>query len=200
MSETSQSRNHTRRPRIAQRDTTSIEVALLSIVFFTAIFGIIELSRLLYVYNTLQEVTRRAAALAVNVYPNDTAAINSSKQSAIFRNSPGELILASPVTDQHVRLDYLRFDLSVMPTSTWPANAVTNRLICAGPPHAANCIRFVQAQICEPGTGDDCQAVNSQMLIPLLDWTVKLSKSTTIAAVETLGYVPGTAPPPCPCP
>lgn len=195
-----------RRPPIAQRGSTSIEVALLSLAFFTLIFGVIEVSRHLYVFNTLQEVTRRAAAVAVNVYPTDTAAMSSLKQQAIFRRSPGELALAPPVSDQHVRIDYLAFDLTQIPQGSWPPDAATNRLICTSNPHAPNCIRFVRARICVPDGGDACAAVNSQMMIPLFAWVVNLSKATTIAHVETLGYIPGTPPPttpppiPCPCP
>lgn len=202
MSAASAPRRRHRRPPINQRGTTAVEVAMLSIVFFVLIFGIIEFSRLLYVYNTLQDVTRRAAAYAVNVYPRDAAAIAKLKQQAIFRDSPGGLLLAPPVTDEHVRIDYLRFDLSVIPPSDWPVDAAMNRLICAGNPRAVNCIRFVQAQVCTPDGGSACTSVTSAMLIPLFNWTVKLTRSTTIAPAETLGYVPGTPPssPPCPCP
>jgi hypothetical protein len=60
------------------------------------VFGIIEVSRLLFVYNTLQEVTRRAAAAAVNVYPGNAVALAKVKQDAVFRDSPGELVLGRP--------------------------------------------------------------------------------------------------------
>lgn len=200
MSETNKSGGRRKSPPIKQRGTTSIEVALLSLVFFTLIFGIMEISRLLYVYNTLQEVTRRAAALAVNVYPRDTAAISDLKQRAIFRQSPGTLLLAPPVSDQHVRIDYLGFNLSQISQGSWPADAAENRLICSGNPHAARCIRFVRARICTPGPEDDCVSVTSELMIPLLPLQARLSRATTIAPVETLGYVPGTPPPPQPCP
>jgi hypothetical protein len=187
-----------RRPCLSQSGTTAVEFALVATIFFTFVFGIIETARLLYVFNTLQEVTRRAATAAIDIYPRDTAAIEKVKQEAVFRTSSGDLVLAPPITDSHVRLSYLRFDLSEIPTSSLPDDAARNRQICSGNPHAANCIRFVQAQVCNPSVMGSCEAVTSQMILPLIDLRVPLHKATTIVPVGSLGYVPGT-PPPCPC-
>jgi hypothetical protein len=189
-----------RKPGSRESGVAAIEFALLAFTFFTFVFGIMEVSRLLFVYNTLQEVTRRAAAAAVNVYPSDTTAIAKLKQDAVFRNSPGGLLLAPPVTDQHVRLDYLRFDLSVIPEGSRPASAASNRAICMANPHASNCIRFVQASVCDPASARVCNAVKSDIVFPIVDLGVLLHKATTIAPVESLGYVLGTPPPPVPPP
>lgn len=186
-----------RSPKIYQRGTTAVEFALLAGLFFTFVFGILELARMMFVYNTLQEVTRRAAAAAANVYPMDTSAIAALKQDAVFRKSPGELVLAPPVTDQHIRLSYLTYDLSVITESSWPSDAAKNRQICTGNPHAANCIRFVQAQVCDPAKTGNCSPVTSKMVFPLIGWDLPLHKATTITPVGLLGYVPGT--PPCGC-
>jgi hypothetical protein len=188
-----------RKPSIRESGVAAVEFALLTMIFFTFVFGIIEVSRLLFVYNTLQEVTRRGAAAAVSVYPSDPDAIAKVKQNAIFRDSPGPLLLAAPITDQHVRISYLKFDLSVIPAASWPASAASNRQICMADPHATNCIRFVQVQICDIGATNTCEPVRSQMLLPLIDLRIPLHKATTISQVESLGYVPGTLPPPLPC-
>lgn len=185
------------RPSISQGGTAAVEFTLLALFFFTLVFGVLEVARLLYVYNTLQEVTRRAAAAAVHVYPTDTDGVASLKQHAIFRDSPGELVLAPPITDSYIRLSYLNYDLSTIPQSDWPASAAKNRSICMKNPNASNCIRFVQVQVCDPGTTDTCNAVKSQMLFPLIDLPVLLHKATTIATAESLGYTPGALP--CPC-
>lgn len=190
-----------RHPR-SQAGVAAVEFALLAIIFFMFVFGIVEIARLLFVLNTLQEVTRRAAAAAVGVYPRDTQEIDKIKRNAVFRSSPGDLILAPPVTDEHVRLDYLRFDLTVIPQASWPDSAAANRQICMMNPRAPTCIRFVQASVCDPSDSDNCNAVRSQMLLPFIDLRVPLHRAATIAPVESLGYVPGTHPPepPCPCP
>lgn len=182
------------RPR-RQAGTAAIEFALVAMVFFTFVFGIIEVSRLLFVFNALQEVTRRAAEAAVNVYPRDTDGIAQLKQWAVFRSSPGELVLGSPVSDGHVRLDYLAYDLSVIPKGAWPSCAAQNRQICMANPQSSSCIRFVQVRICDPAQADNCKRVVSRMLVPIVSLNVPLPRAETIAPVETLGYRAGT--PPC---
>lgn len=199
MSATKLPRRTVQRPPIRQAGTAAVEFALLAVIFFTLVFGIIETARLLFVYNTLQEVTRRAAAAAVKVYPSDTAASAAVRQRAIFRTSPGELVLAPPVTDDHIRLTYLRFDLSVIPQTSWPASASENRRVCMMDFRAANCIRFVQVQVCDTADTSTCNAVTAQMMLPLIDLRMPLHRATTIVPVESFGYVPGTLPPGCPC-
>jgi hypothetical protein len=191
-----------RRPSFAQTGASAIEFALLSVLFFSFVFSILEVARLMYVYNTLQEVTRRAAAGAVNVYPTIDTDVARVKQAAIFRDTPGELVLAPPITDNNIRLDYLRYDLSVIAPASWPSSAANNRAICMANPHAANCIRFVQAQVCDAADTGACTPVRSAMLFPLIDLRVQLHKAVTIAPIESFGYVQGTPPdppPPCGC-
>lgn len=195
---TNLSRRNIRRPLKTQAGTAAVEFALVAIIFFVLAFGIIEVARLLFVLNTLHEVTRRAAAAAVNVYPRDTDATATIRQRAIFRNSPGDLMLAKPVTDEHIRLEYLRFDLTVIPQASWPESAAANRQICMINPRAPTCIRFVQARVCDPGETGQCSRVMSEMLLSLIDLRVPFHRATTIVPVESLGYVPGTLPPPAP--
>lgn len=187
------------RPSNKQAGTAAVEFALLAVIFFSLVFGIIEMARLLFVYNTLQEVTRRAAAAAVKVYPSDTNATAAVRRHAIFRDTPGQLVLAPPVTDEHIRLDYLAYDLSIIPQASWPADASANRRICMMNSSAANCIRFVQARVCDVADTVQCNVVTAEMMLPLIDLRVPLHRATTIAPVESFGYVPGTPPPPCPC-
>lgn len=195
MSATNTSRRIARRPSSTQSGTAAVEFALLAAIFFMLVFGLIETARMMFVYNTLQEVTRRAAAAAANVYPSDTDAIAAVRQYAVFRRSRGPLMLAPPVTDAYIRLDYLRFDLAVIPPASWPASAAANRQMCMLNPRAPTCIRFVQARVCDIEDEDDCNAVTARMLLPLIDLRVPLHRATTIVPAESLGYVPGTPPP-----
>lgn len=174
----------------------AVEFALVAILFFLFVFGILEVARVMYVYNTLQESTRRAAAAAANVYPTDTAAIARLKEDAVFRTSPGQLILGAPVSDSHVRIDYLAYDLSVIPTSALPSCASDNQLICMANPHSASCIHFVEVRICDPSDTSACNPVQSQGMFPLVSLPVSLPTAPTIVPVETLGYKQGV--PPCP--
>ena len=195
MSATKHSRRNALQPLKRQAGTAAVEFALLAAIFLMFVFGIIEVARLLFVFNTVHEVTRRAAATAVDAYPSDTDATDRVRQRAVFRSSPGKLVLAQPITDQHVRLDYLRFDLSVIPQGLWPADAGANRQICMMDPRAPTCIRFVQVRLCDPARTDQCDRVTSERLLPLIDLRVPIHRATTIVPVESLGYVPGTLPP-----
>jgi Flp pilus assembly protein TadG len=191
--------------RLRQEGTAAVEFALLAGIFFTLVFGIIEVARLMYVYGTLQEVTRRAAVAAANVYARDTTSLQKVRQYAIFRDSPGELVLASPVTDANIRIEYLaltrdstsnELSLSKIDTSALPSCAAQNRQICMRDPNANNCIRFVQASVCDTGNLATCDPVTSKMLMPLVDLRVKLHRATTITPAESLGYTAGMSP--CP--
>lgn len=206
MSASDPSRRHLHR---TQRGTAAVEFALLAWIFFTILFGIIEVARMLYVYGTLQEVTRRAASSAAHVYPTDSAGIARLKYAALFRTGPGELPLAPPVSDAHLRIDYLaltrdpdddKLSLALVAPGSIPNSAARNRQVCMANPNAANCIRFVQVRIC--GTADDgdgeCPLVGSRMMLPFVDLRVPLHRATTIVPVESFGYQPGESP--CPCP
>jgi Flp pilus assembly protein TadG len=197
----------TPRPRACRhKGATAVEFALLATVFFALVFGIMEVARLIYVYNTLQEVTRRAAANAVQVFPRDTAGLAQVRHDAVFRSSPGNLVLAPPVTSEHVRIDYLALtrdsssamSLTPIPESLLPSCPGQNRQVCTNNPNAPNCIRFVRVRICDPATASECIAARSGSLVSLVAFGIPLHKATTIARVETLGYQPGT--PPCAAP
>lgn len=189
-------RRHSTRSRTSQSGVAAVEFAIIAIVFFMFAFGIIEIARVMYVYNTLQESTRRAAAAAANVYPTDTAAIARLKEDAVFRTSPGQLFLGPPVSDNHIRIDYLAYDLSVIPTSALPSCASDNQQICMANPHSASCIHFVEVRVCDPSNTSTCVAAQSQAMFPLVSLPVPLPTAPTIVPVETLGYRQGV--PPCP--
>lgn len=201
MSAINRTRAPNRRPKASQSGVAAVEFALLSLVFFTIVFGVIEIARLLFLYNTLQEVTRRGAEAAVRVYPRDPD-FNKVKQNAIFRDSNGELVLGSPITENNVRIEYLallrdntgKLSFSKIADGDLPSCAAQNRSICMGNPNAANCIRFVRVSICDDADTDLCKPVKSKMIVPLVSLPVPLHKATTIATAESLGYVAGTAP------
>ncbi|TIC85246.1 TadE/TadG family type IV pilus assembly protein [Crenobacter intestini] len=53
------------RPSRRQAGTTSLEFALIAVVFFSVLLGIFEFGRLLFTWNSAVEATRRSARLAV---------------------------------------------------------------------------------------------------------------------------------------
>jgi hypothetical protein len=88
-----------------QHGTTTVEFAIVATAAFLILFGVIEISRALFVWNSLTEVTRRGARVAV-VCPRDHSAI---AQIAMF-NAPGSAD-TSPVvtrmTTDNIRVSYL---------------------------------------------------------------------------------------------
>lgn len=94
--------------RSKQAGLVTVEFALIGAVFFMILFGIIEMSRFLFTWNVLDEVTRRAARLAA-VCP--MSAVDNVKQSAVFNSSiiPG-------LAPQHVNIEYLTETLTTTTT------------------------------------------------------------------------------------
>ena len=183
-----------------QHGGAAVEFALLVVIFLMLVFGILEIARLVYLFNTLQEVTRRAAALAVNS-PFGATAREDVQKHALFRDRDGKLVLGAPVTPSHVQLQYLSMArdaagaLTMQVVDPLPANPARNRLNCLADPYGANCVRLVRVRICQPGSGTGCTPVPYQMLFPLVNFTgLNLPRSETLAPAQTMGYVPGDLP------
>lgn len=190
-----------RPPPIKQQGVAAVEFSLVAMIFFLLFFGIIELARAMYICNTLQEVTRRAAALAVNTDFTDTTAMQHVREKAIFRDSPGLLAFGDPINDQNVRIDYLQIPASsTVPVSMvggLPVSPQQNRVNCTRNLNDAQCIQLVRVRICLPGGGDGtCDPVPYKTLVSLIPLPFSLPVSTTIAKVETLGMPSGL---PCGC-
>ena len=177
----------------------AVEFGLVAIIFFTVVFATLELARMEFLLNTLEEVTRRAAAAAANVDYRDTTALRKVQMDAVFRNSSGPLALGTPVTSDNVKIDYLSvskatWDVSHM--STLPACPAGNRLNCTTDPNAGNCIRFVRARVCASmDSGGNCAPLPYQMVFPFFDLSgMKLPSAETIVPAGTLGATAGAMP------
>lgn len=107
-------------------------------------------------------------------------------------------MFAEPVSDAHVKIDYLsvaRDDglLETAPIQILPDSPVNNQEICMTDPNDARCIRLVRVRICQPG-GGDCDPVPYQPLVSLIPFVFPLPISTTITVAETLGKPAGLPP------
>lgn len=188
--------------RHSQSGLAAIEFALLAPVFFLMVFAVIEFARYMYIVNTVQESTRRAASAASLVSHRDTDALARIRQAAVFRSNPGELPFGDPVTDRSVRISYLALirdsggslSLSPIAESSLPLCPRENRRVCMNNPNAPNCIRFVQAQICADDASSECNPVRYSMLVPLFQLAVDIPRATTINVVESLGSMPEGTP------
>lgn len=185
-----------------QRGGAAVEFALVVVIFLTLVFGIMELARAMYICNTLQEVTRRAAALAANTDFSDGTAMQRVRERAIFRDSPGFLAFARPITDAHINIDYLAITrngaslvTAPIPAGALPANPARNQEICMSNPNDAGCIRLVRVRMCVSG-GGQCVPIPYQSIVSLVPLPFPLPVSTTIVTAETLGRPAGAAPVP----
>jgi hypothetical protein len=202
MSETNKRSCSRRPPKLLQNGTAAVEFALLAILFFTIVFGVLEFARVMYVFGTVQEVTRRGAAEAAVTSHRDTAALNRIRQNSIFRDSPGELLLGWPITDRNVRIDYMALtrqnDGSLSATEIGdgqlPACPRRNREICLADPNAPTCIRLVRVRVCADDGATACTPVNYRTFFPLIPFPVKVPRATTISVVESFGSMPEGTP------
>jgi uncharacterized membrane protein len=186
------------RRRTAHGGAFIVEFALLVVAFLTLIFGVIEIARYMYVINTLQEVTRRAASAAANVDFSNEAAKSVVRQNAIFRTASGGLVLADPVSDSSIRIDYLAIVKSngvstptPIPGNALPSSPARNRFICKGHPNDAGCVRLVRVRVCDAGVAGRCEPVRFQTILPFVALPIDLPVSSTIVSAETLGFTAG---------
>lgn len=174
-----------------QVGATAIEFAIVSFLLFTLLFGIVELGRLFYLWNTVQEVTRHAARLAVVSWPVGTTELNIIKEQALFGGSAlpagGEV---NTDNDDTLSIKYyksysdaLAGTNAVQPTGT----AEENLSECVKSP--PSCINFVKATI------SGVQYVPMISLfqgvqfgpIALPDLRINVPPSTVIMPAESLG-------------
>lgn len=178
------------------------EFAFVIIIFFAVVCGVVEVARLLYVFNTLQAVTQRAAAGAANADFGSAAAMAGVRQRAIFRDAAGTLVLGAPVTDDHIRIDYLSLSeaggiaITEMSAASLPSCPANNRVNCLQNPYGPSCIRLVRARVCDPADTGQCRRVAYQPLFSFIPISLSLPRAPAVTNAETLGAAPGQAP--CP--
>jgi hypothetical protein len=101
----------TRQTPTRQRGVAAVEFSVVAVIFFMLFFGIVDIIRALYICNILQEVTRRATALAVNTDFTDAAAMAQVRTQAVFRTTPGMLAFSDPNAADCIQLVRVRICL-----------------------------------------------------------------------------------------
>ncbi|MES2316965.1 MAG: TadE/TadG family type IV pilus assembly protein [Pseudomonadota bacterium] len=180
--------------RRRQRGATAVEFALCSIIFFTFVFGVIELARALYMWNSMIEVTRRAARGAAAADFSDAAQMSQVRHRAMFGDIPGGLPLRGSVTEDNLAIDYLNGNLArVDPLPVCPEENLIN---CATDPDGASCIRFVRVRLCSASAGASCTPVDYDPIISANFFPgapLQYPTFATVTPVATLGHQPGAA-------
>lgn len=193
--------------RAREQGVAAVEFAVVAIIFFLFVFGTIEIARAMYICNTLQEVTRRAAALAATTDFSSSSAMQAVRRQAIFRDSPGPLAFAQPITDDYIKIDYMSIQkagstltMTPIPSGSLPSSPAANYATCVKDRYASNCIRLVRVRVCEPDEGQACTRAPYQTLVSMIPLSFGLPESTTIVTAETLGLPGGVPSDPCECP
>jgi hypothetical protein len=181
------------RPR-SQLGVAAVEFALGSIVFFTFVFGVIELARALYAYSTMVEVTRRAARGAALADFSNASALAGVRRVAMFGDVPGGMPLRGNLREDQLSIDYLNGELErVNPMPACPEQNIIN---CNQDPDGASCIRFVRVRLCSEGGGANCSRVPYEPVIGANFFPgapLHFPTFATVTPVATLGHQPGVA-------
>ena len=179
-----------------QRGSATIEFGLVCLVFMSFLFAMFEYGRLLFLWNTLPEVTQRAARAAAITDFSNPAAMQALRRAALFRSDDSPLPLAPNVSRATIRIEYLWQNAAGVLASLplLPACPMANRINCARESHGPGCISFVRVRLC--GSGADCAALAYEPLRPLVPVPGVMPSASTLVAAESLGYSPGQAP--CP--
>ncbi|MYM41282.1 TadE/TadG family type IV pilus assembly protein [Duganella qianjiadongensis] len=180
---------------VQQRGTLAVEFAVVLVIFLLLLFGLLAVAQGLYVVNTVQEVSRRAAVAAAKTDFSDSAALQQIRQQAVFRSTPGLLAFAAPVSDAHVRIDYLSIakagdgSLSLLPMAVLPASPAASQVACTADPYSSQCVQFVRVRLCDAADTATCQPVQLQCIFPWVQLNIALGTAPTIVKADGLGYV-----------
>jgi hypothetical protein len=177
-----------------QRGVAAVEFAILSIVRFLFIFGTTEVARVLYLWNTMTQVTSSAARAAALSNFSSTSDKEQVRRKAMFLTGPGQkLILGGGIDDTNLIIEYLKADAR-NPVSPIPACPAQNIVNCLNNPSGNSCIRFVRVRLCAPSDDAGCAHVRYAPMLSLPGMAalnIDIPWFTAIAPVETMG-TPGT--------
>ena len=137
-----------------------VEFAIIAAVMFLVLFTVIELSRLIWVWNTADEATRRGARVAAVCPINHPAVLNETvfAQAGAGPNSP----ILNNLTTGNVDVKYLAGD-GITESADF------------------NVVRFVSVAIVD---------YQLPLLIPFFDRTLSMPTFETTLPAESLGFIP----------
>jgi hypothetical protein len=176
-----------------QGGTAAVEFALVALVFFSFVFGALEVARAAYLWSTLTQVMNRAARGAAVANPSDAAAMAQVRQNAMFGNAAGKLAMAGNIDVNYLHIEYLARDAATVVT-VLPPCPVQNIANCINDPNGS-CIRFVRVSLCLPSTNCDPVPYTSLVgLDALASFRFNMPTFTTVVAAQTLGMPAACSP------
>jgi Flp pilus assembly protein TadG len=156
-----------------QSGVAAVEFAIVAMLLFTLLFGIIEFGRLFYVFNSVQEVTRRAAREAVVRWAVDEE--DEIKRLALF-GVVTHLPAGAEITPARINIEYLNESGGL--SSPLPATPSDNIAECLS--SSDSCIAYVRVSI----TG----ATYAPMVSLFPYFNVPIPASTVTMPAESMGY------------
>lgn len=136
--------NNYHKPQL-QQGVAAVEFAIVAMLLFVLLFGILEFGRLFYVVNSVQEVTRRAAREAVVRWTleNGDADEDEIKRLALF-GATNNLPAGAEITSASITIDYLNGNGIVL--TSFPASPGDNITECLSET-PTECIAYVRVSI-----------------------------------------------------
>lgn len=167
-----------------QRGAAAVEFALVMILFFILLLAIVELGRVLYLWNTVQEVTRRAAREAVVRWTD-----KKSEAISLALFGGDSLPAGWEVTGASITIEYLDKNRAPINTNQLPTSPDDNVEMCNA--DEANCIRYVSASLADVTYQPMIGLFENMNFGPFnIDLRINLPSSTVVMPAESLGYVP----------
>lgn len=168
-----------------QRGAAAVEFALIAVFFFAVLFGIVEFGRGLYLWNSVQEVTRYVAREAVVCWREDW---NTMRDARGMMGLP-VLPAAPEFTSANITIEPLRrADMAVLTGANLPDNVDENASNCIIPDAVGtprNCIGYVRVRVNASFT----PLIGTLVWFPLP--SIPLPLSTVVMPAESLGFMRG---------
>jgi len=168
-----------------QHGVVAVEFALLTLfIFLPVLLALFEVSRYMYLYNTMQEITRRAAREAVIRWRSsaDTTAILNV---AMFNSAQVPGTNANEITADNIEITYWNAESPSQQVTSFPSDAADNLSACNDALRKANCIAYVQVRMAnvtfKPFIGDS-KLFHSNLL------NIPMPESTVMMYAESMGF------------
>lgn len=166
-----------------QRGAAIVEFALVALIFFTLVLGIMEFGRMLFIWNTVQEVTRRAAREAVVRDFSDSAEVAAIRRNAIFGGV--SLPAGAEISNTNIQIRYLNGSLTT--ATPFPYDPAGNISTCNDATRTSDCIKFVEACVATDGTcTGSITYIPMAGLFPFL--AISIPVSSVVMPAESLGF------------
>ncbi|HEX8612547.1 MAG TPA: TadE/TadG family type IV pilus assembly protein [Telluria sp.] len=182
-------RPHRRRTRGA----TMIEFAFTLPLFLLFMLGLLEVARALYLWNVLANATAAAARSAAMVDATDQGALDALAQAAGLAARAGGMALGT-AQQPDARIVITHLDATFKQVVALPACPSQNIVKCNANPNGSNCVRFVRAQLCAPGSGTECAPATYKPLFTGTALGLEMTYPTfaTITPAASLGHQAGS--------